>query len=157
MLKRGETAVRICLQDFRRIGRRAPVPVKTGAQVQLGSFGEHFQEILPRCRLDGLSRAFPVGPNDHCGFGDLIGIVRFHNVQNIESPKGGKAILPGYLGALFLDLFGYGLGKLVEFLWVVECQWGHTTENNVGGHFSPLPKMNNGSQAVGLSYFMLSH
>jgi len=48
-----------------------------------------------------------VGPDDHRGLFDLLRIIRFHNVNDIEPTQRGETMLPLQAKAFALDLVGH--------------------------------------------------
>src|SRR5579872_3301789 len=75
-----------------------------------------------------------VTTNDHGSSFNLLGIVGFNHIHDIESPEGCKAVLPGNSRTLLLDLFRNRVRQIPELLGIVERIRRKAAQNNVGSH-----------------------
>lgn len=69
-----------------------------------------------------------VGTDDHSDLFDLLRIVRFHNINNVESSQRCITVLPANSRMLTLDLRRHGIGQFLEILGVSECVPGAVLE-----------------------------
>src|SRR5581483_134322 len=95
------------------------------------------EELIPRGRRHGFGRSVAVGPNNQRSPLDLPWVTRFNHIHHVETSHGGKALLPGHIGALLANFRSHSLGELLELSRILECIGPKSTENDVGSHHAP--------------------
>jgi hypothetical protein len=78
------------------------------------------QEVFPSGRGQRLGPRVSVASYEHCRLGNLLRVVRFHNVNHIEAAERRKALVPPHVWALRADAGQYTARTSLDTLFSVD-------------------------------------